>query len=91
VESSDGTTLRGITVESRHVTLLVPSYALNVDATWKHRTRFVEVAPALDYTAQRQFEGTVEAANRIADVYSRSPLAAQERRIMDKNDYWRKS
>ncbi|KAF7333104.1 hypothetical protein MVEN_02375700 [Mycena venus] len=94
VESSDGTTLRGITVESRHITLLVPSYAPNVDdsnqSTWQHRTRFVEVAPALDHTAQRQFQGTMEAANRIADVYSRSPLAAQERRVMEKNEYWRK-
>lgn len=93
-ESSDGTTHRGITVESRHITLLVPSYAPDADdsdkSTWKHRTRFVEVAPALDHTAQRQFEGTLEAATRIADTYSRSPLAAQEKRVMDKNEYWRK-
>ncbi|KAJ7485528.1 hypothetical protein FB451DRAFT_1127711 [Mycena latifolia] len=94
VESSDGTTHRGITVESRHITLLAPSYAPGVDdsdtSTWTHRTRFVEVAPALDHTGQRQFQGTLEAANRIADTYSRSPLAAQEKRVMDKNDYWRK-
>ncbi|KAJ7681007.1 hypothetical protein DFH06DRAFT_1078008 [Mycena polygramma] len=94
IESSDGTTHRGITVESRHVTLLVPSYAPDADdtdqSTWRHRTRFLEVAPALDHTAQRQFEGTMEAADRIADTYNRSPLAAQERRTMDKNEYWRK-
>lgn len=94
VESSDGTTLRGITIESRHISLLVPSYHPEVDdtdqSTWQHQTRFVEVAPALDHTAQRQFDGPMEAANRIADVYSRSPLAVQERRIMDKNEYWRK-
>ncbi|KAJ7436598.1 hypothetical protein FB451DRAFT_1453881 [Mycena latifolia] len=94
VESSDGTTHRGITVESRHITLLAPSYAPGVDdsdtSTWTHRTRFVEVAPALEHTGQRQFQGTLEAANRIADTYSRSPLAAQEKRVMDKNDYWRK-
>ncbi|KAJ7469640.1 hypothetical protein FB451DRAFT_1038781 [Mycena latifolia] len=94
VESSDGTTHRGITVESRHITLLTPSYAPDADdtdqSTWKHSTRFVEVAPALDHTGQRQFEGTLEAANRIADTYSRSPLAIQEKRMMDKNDYWRK-
>ncbi|KAJ7237982.1 hypothetical protein C8J57DRAFT_1727742 [Mycena rebaudengoi] len=94
VESSDGTTLRGITAESRHITLLVPSYAPGVDdsdqSTWSHRTRFMEVDFALDHTAQRQFEGTLEAANRIADVYSRSPLAVQQKRVMDKNIYWRK-
>ncbi|KAJ7124027.1 hypothetical protein C8R43DRAFT_899318 [Mycena crocata] len=94
VESSDGTTHRGITIESRHVTLLTPSYEPDIDdtdqSTWRHRTRFVEVAPALDHTGQCQFEGTREAATRIADTYSRSPLAAQERRLMDKNVYWRK-
>ncbi|KAJ7442078.1 hypothetical protein B0H11DRAFT_2251704 [Mycena galericulata] len=94
VESSDGTTHRGITVESRHVTLLVPSYEPGVDdsdrSTWQHRTRFVEVAPALDHTGQRQFDGTVEAASRIADTYARSPMAAKDKRTMDKNEYWRK-
>ncbi|KAJ7118170.1 hypothetical protein C8R44DRAFT_625985 [Mycena epipterygia] len=94
VESSDGTTHHGITVESRHVTLLAPSYEPGVDdsdkSTWRHCTRFIEVAPALDHTAERQFEGTMEAANRIADTYSRSPVATQEKRVMDKNDYWRK-
>lgn len=32
----------------------------------------------------------MEAAHRIADTYSRSPVAARDQRIMDKNDYWRK-
>ncbi|KAJ7451260.1 hypothetical protein B0H11DRAFT_1742871 [Mycena galericulata] len=94
IEGSDGTTHRGITVESRHITLAVPSYAPGVDdsdtSTWTHRTRFLEVAPAIDHTAQRQFVGTLEAANRITDIYNRSPLAAQEKRLMDKNEYWRK-
>ncbi|KAJ7504739.1 hypothetical protein B0H11DRAFT_1669466, partial [Mycena galericulata] len=94
IEGSDGTTHRGITVESRHITLAVPSYAPGVDdsdtSTWTHRTRFLEVSPAIDHTAQRQFEGTLEAANRITDIYNWSPLAAQEKRLMDKNEYWRK-
>ncbi|KAJ7323951.1 hypothetical protein DFH08DRAFT_711666 [Mycena albidolilacea] len=94
VESSDGTTHRGITIESRHITLLVPSYAPAADdsdkSTWSHCTRFVEVAPALDHTGQTQFEGTCEVAERIADTYSRSLLAAQEKQIMAKNGYWRK-
>jgi hypothetical protein len=48
------------------------------------------VEPALDHTAQRQFHGTLEIAERIADTYNRSPLAVQEKRVMDKNEYWRK-
>jgi hypothetical protein len=58
--------------------------------TWTHRTRFIEVAPALDHTAQHQFEGTREAAARIADTYTQSPLAEDENRSMDEDDYYRK-
>ncbi|KAJ7437330.1 hypothetical protein FB451DRAFT_1416903 [Mycena latifolia] len=94
VKSSDGTMHRGITVEARLVTMLVPSYAPNTDdtdqSTWTYQTRFVEAAPALDHTGQRQFEGTVAMATQMANTYSCSPLAARERRTMDKNDYWRK-
>ncbi|KAJ6563792.1 hypothetical protein B0H19DRAFT_942359 [Mycena capillaripes] len=94
IESSDGTSHRGITVESRHITLLVPSYAPDADdsdkSTWTHHTRFIEVAPALDHTAQRQFEGSMEAAARIADAYTRSPLATLENRAMETDDYYRK-
>ncbi|KAJ7731194.1 hypothetical protein B0H16DRAFT_1733359 [Mycena metata] len=93
-ESSDGRTHYGLTIEGRHVTLRVPSYAPDADnsdkSTWTTQTRFVEVVHALDHTAQRQFNGTVEMATQIADTYSRSPLAARERRTMDKNHYWRK-
>lgn len=32
----------------------------------------------------------MEAANRIANTYSRSPIASRDQRIMDRNDYWRK-
>ncbi|KAJ7432435.1 hypothetical protein FB451DRAFT_1420594 [Mycena latifolia] len=57
VESSDGTTHRGITVEARLITMLVPSYAPNADdtdqSTWTYQTRFVEAAPALDHTVRR--------------------------------------
>jgi hypothetical protein len=94
VESSDGTTARGVTVESRHITLRVPSYTPDVDdsdeATWETRTRFVDVEPALDHTAQRQFDGTMEAAGRIADAYTRSPVAAKDQQTMEKDDYLRK-
>ncbi|KAJ7167103.1 hypothetical protein C8R46DRAFT_1219483 [Mycena filopes] len=94
IEGSDGTTHRGITVEARNITLLAPSYAPGVDdsdqSTWRHRIRFFEAAPALDHTAQRQFEGTKEAAERIADAYSRSPLAATDMSTMEVDDYYRK-
>jgi hypothetical protein len=59
-------------------------------STWKHRICFVDVAPALDHTAQRQFDGTLEAVAQIADMYSCSLLAAQEQKSMMSNDYYRK-
>lgn len=94
IESSDGTTHRGVTVESRFVSLYAPTYAPGVDdadtSTWTPQNRFFDLAPALDHTAERQFEGTKEAVSRIADVYSRSPLAAAEQRTMDSDDYYRK-
>ncbi|KAJ7201493.1 hypothetical protein B0H12DRAFT_977636, partial [Mycena haematopus] len=94
IESSDGTTHRGITVESRHISFLAPTYAPGVNdsdrSTWTAQTRFIEVAPALDHTAERQFEGTMEAVSRIADVYSRSPLATSDHRMMEVDDYYRK-
>ncbi|KAJ7331084.1 hypothetical protein DFH08DRAFT_815166 [Mycena albidolilacea] len=76
IESSDGTTHCGVTVESHFVSLYAPTYAPSVDnadtSTWTPQNRFFDLAPALDHTAERQFEGTKEAVSRIADVYSRS-------------------
>ncbi|KAJ7362822.1 hypothetical protein DFH08DRAFT_627347, partial [Mycena albidolilacea] len=93
-ESSDGTTHRGMNFEARHTTLRAPSYASGVNdadrSTWTPQTRVIEVAPALDHTAERQFEGSMEAAARIADVYSRSPLALEDQRTMEVDDYYRK-
>jgi hypothetical protein len=94
VESSDGTSHRATTVESRHITLRVPSYAPDVDdtdkSTWTTRTRFLNLEQALDHTAQRQFDGAKEAASRIADTYTRSPIAAQKQQTMHVDDYYRK-
>jgi hypothetical protein len=53
------------------------------------RTRFVEVTTA-DHTAQHQFDGTMEAASRITDTYTRSPLAAYDHCTMETDDNSRK-
>ncbi|KAJ7749920.1 hypothetical protein B0H16DRAFT_1318933, partial [Mycena metata] len=94
VESSDGTNHHGLAYELCHVTLLAPSYAPDADdsdqSTWTYKTRFMEVTAALDHTAQHQFDSTVKMATRMASTYSRSPLAARERRVMDKSEYWQK-
>ncbi|KAJ7578436.1 hypothetical protein C8J56DRAFT_897995 [Mycena floridula] len=94
IDSSDGTTHRGITVESRFLTYSSPSYAPGIDdsdpETWSPRTRFLKVAPALDHMAERQVQGTKDAITRVADVYSRSPVAARDGKTMELDDYYRK-
>ncbi|KAJ7351580.1 hypothetical protein DFH08DRAFT_806298 [Mycena albidolilacea] len=94
IESSDGTTHRGMNFEARHITLRAPLYASGVNdadrSTWTPQTRVIEVAPALDHTAERQFESSMEAAACIADMYSRSPLALEGQRTMEVDDYYRK-
>ncbi|KAJ7578909.1 hypothetical protein C8J56DRAFT_1110943 [Mycena floridula] len=94
IESSDGTNHRGLTVESRHFTFLAPSYAPGVNnsdkSTWTYQTWFVEAAHALDHTAERQVQGTEEAVTRIADVFSRSPLAEREEKTMELDDFYRR-
>ncbi|GBE90032.1 hypothetical protein SCP_1800540 [Sparassis crispa] len=93
-ESTDGTTHRKITYEARHITLAVPSYAPGVDdsdkSTWTFRTRFAEVAPVLDHTAQRQFKGSQQLAEKISQTYSNSPLATREGQSMETDNWIRK-
>ncbi|KAE9394454.1 hypothetical protein BT96DRAFT_943119 [Gymnopus androsaceus JB14] len=68
------------------------SHCMNLkdQSTWKPVMRFADVAPALDYTAQCQFEGSVELGEQIANTYSNSPLASRDRQKMDADDYFRK-
>ncbi|KAJ8514650.1 hypothetical protein ONZ45_g7824 [Pleurotus djamor] len=93
-ESSDGTTHRRITHESRHINLMAPTYEPGVDdsdtTTWKQQIRFGDLSQALDHTAQRQFEGSVEFGEALADSYTRSPLAKRDGATLDKDDYFRK-
>ncbi|KAE9389404.1 hypothetical protein BT96DRAFT_834959 [Gymnopus androsaceus JB14] len=59
-EGTDGTTMCGITQESRHITLSMPSYEPGVDdddhSTWSRVTCFAKALPALNHTAQCQFQ-----------------------------------
>ncbi|GBE89365.1 hypothetical protein SCP_1600260 [Sparassis crispa] len=49
-----------------------------------------KVAPALDHTAQRQFKGSQQLAEKISQTYSNSPLATHEGQSMETNDWIRK-
>jgi predicted nuclease with TOPRIM domain len=93
-ESTDGTTIRNVTMESHCATMLVPSYDSDADdsnsATWTHATRFIDVHPALDHTAERQLAGSHEIAERIAKTYSDSPLAQREGKTFGTDDWYTK-
>jgi hypothetical protein len=92
--SSDGTRIRGINYESRHITLSAPTYDTDVDdsdrSTWTSTTRFVEVAPAIDHTAERQLEGEENVAVKLAEAYSESPLSARDGSRLEADDWHRK-
>nr|GAT46943.1 predicted protein [Mycena chlorophos] len=83
-----------MTIEARQMTLRVPTYAPGVNdkdkSTWTVKTRFLDVAPALTHTAKAQFDGARQLATHLADMYNRSPLAQEDDRTMDPDDYFRK-
>lgn len=93
-ESTDGTTVRGITQESISITLPVPTYAPGVDdsdkSTHTSTIRFGNVASAIDHTAKTQLEGCIEFGEKIASAYSNSPIAARDGVKMTGDDYFRK-
>ena len=62
--SSDGTTIKRVNYEARHLTLRVPNYK---DPTAKpvFRTRVLDLDHAHDHTAQTQLEGDMAAGASI--------------------------
>ncbi|RDB18250.1 hypothetical protein Hypma_000601 [Hypsizygus marmoreus] len=93
-KSSDGTSHRKTTYESVHACVLAPTYAPDADdsdrSTWTQQLRFVDVSPAVDHTAQSQFENGQHLAARIMKTYSDSPLASRDGATMETDDYIRK-
>ncbi|KAF7360906.1 hypothetical protein MSAN_01120500 [Mycena sanguinolenta] len=92
--SSDGTSVRNIQVEARHLTYAAPTYTTDPEAPQTaFRTRVVGVANALDHTAQTQFEGWEEVNRDIFETYMNSPLANRdslEGYQLEQDDLWRK-
>ncbi|KAJ7054321.1 hypothetical protein C8F01DRAFT_1259601 [Mycena amicta] len=75
--SSDGTTHRGITVESRHSNVQAQSYGdENVPATWK--TRFLGVERAQAHTGEAQHRGNLALIEDLTKTYTNSPTALRQ-------------
>ncbi|KAF9027636.1 hypothetical protein BDZ89DRAFT_889631, partial [Hymenopellis radicata] len=92
--SSDGTTHRGITVESRHITIKAPDYrdskSLEDPEQWKWSTRLLGVERALDHTADRQHAGMVGIARDISEIYTNSSLSIRYHDMLSWQDYYSK-
>ncbi|KAJ6520306.1 hypothetical protein C8R45DRAFT_887516, partial [Mycena sanguinolenta] len=92
--SSDGTSVRNLQVESRHITYTAPTYTSDPNAPQTAvRTRAIGATNALDHTAQTQFEGWEDINRQIYETYMNSPLSKRDSLQgikFDLNDTWRK-
>ncbi|KAJ6453797.1 hypothetical protein C8R45DRAFT_1192645 [Mycena sanguinolenta] len=90
----DGTSVRNLQVESRHITYTAPTYTSDPNAPQTAvRTRAIGVTNALDHTAQTQFEGWEDINRQIYETYMNSPLSKRDSLQgikFDLNDTWRK-
>ena len=81
-------------MESRHITMKVPSYEAGTDindtSTWATKTRFVGVDYALGHTAVEQVDGMEDIIEKHTDIYSRSPLGRRDGVSMDLKHYYKK-
>ncbi|KAJ7067552.1 hypothetical protein C8F01DRAFT_980134 [Mycena amicta] len=87
--SSDGTTMRNVNYESRHLTLPIPDYT-NPKAKPIVKTVMLELNHALDHTAQSQFEGDLAAGAGITAAYRNSPIYDGVDAPLDDEDFLRK-
>ncbi|KDQ57065.1 hypothetical protein JAAARDRAFT_131143 [Jaapia argillacea MUCL 33604] len=70
--NGDGTTLRRVNQESRHLVYRAPSYS---DEPSRHQCRFLGVDSAPDHSSKTQMEGWQKKFDTIAATFSESPLA----------------
>ncbi|KAJ7123270.1 hypothetical protein C8R43DRAFT_1148103 [Mycena crocata] len=93
--SSDGTSVRNINYEARHITYEAPTYTSDpTEPQTAFKTRFVEVEHSLDHTAQSQFDGWGIANQKIIETYNNSPLGQRDKIEgvkYERDDLWRKT
>ncbi|KAF7304432.1 hypothetical protein HMN09_00845400 [Mycena chlorophos] len=87
--SSDGTSIKRVTYEARHIRLPVPDYT-DPAAEPKFKTMVLDLDHAHDHTAQTQFEGDMAAGAAISDAYRNSPIYDPEAAPLDPMDFLRK-
>ncbi|KAJ7210374.1 hypothetical protein GGX14DRAFT_625342 [Mycena pura] len=87
--SSDGTTIKRVNYEARHLTLRTPDYK-NPDTTPVFKTRVLDLNHAHDHTAVTQLEGDLAAGAAITNAYRNSPIYDAEGAPLDTDDFLRK-
>ncbi|KAJ7198293.1 hypothetical protein GGX14DRAFT_666455, partial [Mycena pura] len=87
--SSDGTTIKRVNYEARHLTLRTPGYK-NPDTTPVFKTRVLDLNHAHDHTAVTQLEGDLAAGAAITNAYRNSPIYDAESAPLDADDFLRK-
>ncbi|KAJ7635087.1 hypothetical protein FB45DRAFT_744511 [Roridomyces roridus] len=84
--SSDGTTIKRVNHEGRHITLKTRDS--NGEETFK--TRVFDLAHAHDHTAETQLEGEMAAGAAIINAYTNSPIYEAVNAPIDTRDFLRK-
>nr|GAT45235.1 predicted protein [Mycena chlorophos] len=87
--SSDGTSIKRVTYEARHIRLPVPDYT-DPAAEPKFKTMVLDLDHAHDHTAQTQFDGDMAAGAAITDAYRNSPIYDAENAPLDPKDFLQK-
>nr|GAT46804.1 predicted protein [Mycena chlorophos] len=87
--SSDGTSIKRVTYEARHLRLRVPDYK-NPAGKPAFKTMVLDLDHAHDHTAQTQFEGDMAAGAAITNAYRNSPIYDAEAAPLDPKDFLRK-
>jgi hypothetical protein len=73
--SSDGTTIRHRTFESRHITFSTPTYESDPSKPAKViKTRVLAVSTAVNHTSDTQLRGLKEIVEKTYKIYNDSPL-----------------
>ncbi|EIM84530.1 uncharacterized protein STEHIDRAFT_38785, partial [Stereum hirsutum FP-91666 SS1] len=87
--SADGTTIGGVTHESRRVTMLTPNYD-DLSLPFTHKNRLLGIEKTLSHTAEAQFTGLRQQLDRISSRFTNSPLAKRLQLSFSPDDFARK-
>jgi hypothetical protein len=86
----DGTSIRHIPYESRHLHYKAPSYTSgqNNSDDLTRKTRFLGVHSCVDQTAEQNVKDSKKIISNILATYERSPLAQRSKQFITLSDFF---